>query len=143
MCAAPARGPCAARISRERKKPSRNQYSLISLYIGRLSPGIGAAKEFLQIARSLSYPVLVLNQPYTDEPLAAAPETKAWRDRDAGLFHQEFCKSDRTERKVIGVHALRNSLIPLLSIMALNLSSLFSGAVITESVFAWPGIGRM
>jgi len=47
------------------------------------------------------------------------------------------------ERRVIGVHALRNSLIPLLSIMALNLSSLFSGAVITETVFAWPGIGRM
>jgi peptide/nickel transport system permease protein len=47
------------------------------------------------------------------------------------------------ERKVIGVHALRNALIPLLSIMALNLSSLFSGAVITETVFAWPGIGRM
>jgi peptide/nickel transport system permease protein len=47
------------------------------------------------------------------------------------------------ERRVVGVHALRNSLIPLLSIMALNLSSLFSGAVITETVFAWPGIGRM
>jgi peptide/nickel transport system permease protein len=47
------------------------------------------------------------------------------------------------ERRVIGVHALRNALIPLLSIMALNLSSLFSGAVITETVFAWPGIGRM
>jgi len=47
------------------------------------------------------------------------------------------------ERRVVGVHALRNALIPLLSIMALNLSSLFSGAVITETVFAWPGIGRM
>ena len=47
------------------------------------------------------------------------------------------------ESQVIGVHALRNALIPLLSIMALNLSSLFSGAVITETVFAWPGIGRM
>ena len=47
------------------------------------------------------------------------------------------------ERQVIGVHALRNAIIPLLSIMALNLASLFSGAVITETVFAWPGIGRM
>lgn len=47
------------------------------------------------------------------------------------------------ERRVIGVHALRNALIPLLSVMALNLSSLFSGAVITETVFAWPGIGRL
>lgn len=47
------------------------------------------------------------------------------------------------ERAVVGVHALRNALIPVVSIMALNLAGLFSGAVITETVFAWPGIGRM
>jgi peptide/nickel transport system permease protein len=47
------------------------------------------------------------------------------------------------ERIVIGVHALRNALVPVLSIMALNLADLFSGAVITETIFAWPGIGRM
>lgn len=48
-----------------------------------------------------------------------------------------------SERTVVGVHALRNALIPVVSIMALNLAALFSGAVITETVFAWPGIGRM
>jgi peptide/nickel transport system permease protein len=47
------------------------------------------------------------------------------------------------ERTVVGVHALRNASIPVLSVMALNLAGLFSGAVITETVFAWPGIGRM
>lgn len=47
------------------------------------------------------------------------------------------------ERTVIGIHALRNALIPVVSIMALNLADLFSGAVITETVFAWPGIGRL
>ncbi|MGD2070499.1 MAG: ABC transporter permease [Gemmatimonadota bacterium] len=47
------------------------------------------------------------------------------------------------ERVVVGVHALRNALVPVVSIMALNLAGLFSGAVITETVFAWPGIGRM
>ena len=47
------------------------------------------------------------------------------------------------ERAVIGVHALRNALLPLISIMALNLAGLFSGAVITETIFAWPGIGRL
>jgi peptide/nickel transport system permease protein len=41
------------------------------------------------------------------------------------------------------VHALRNALIPVVSIMALNLADLFSGAIITETIFAWPGIGRM
>lgn len=47
------------------------------------------------------------------------------------------------ERVVVGVHGLRNALIPVVSIMALNLAGLFSGAVITETIFAWPGIGRM
>jgi peptide/nickel transport system permease protein len=47
------------------------------------------------------------------------------------------------ERTVVGVHAVRNALIPVVSVMALNLADLFSGAVITETVFAWPGIGRM
>jgi peptide/nickel transport system permease protein len=46
-------------------------------------------------------------------------------------------------RVVLGVHALRNALIPVVSVMALDLAGLFSGAIITETVFAWPGIGRM
>jgi peptide/nickel transport system permease protein len=48
-----------------------------------------------------------------------------------------------SERSVVWGHALRNAMIPVVSVMALNLSGLFSGAVITETVFAWPGIGRM
>jgi peptide/nickel transport system permease protein len=47
------------------------------------------------------------------------------------------------ERAVVGVHALRNALVPVVSVMALSLADLFSGAVITETIFAWPGIGRM
>jgi peptide/nickel transport system permease protein len=44
---------------------------------------------------------------------------------------------------VLGRHALKNALIPVISIMALDLAGLFSGAVITETIFAWPGIGRL
>jgi peptide/nickel transport system permease protein len=47
------------------------------------------------------------------------------------------------ERAVVWSHALRNAMIPVVSVMALNLAGLFSGAVITETIFAWPGIGRM
>jgi peptide/nickel transport system permease protein len=47
------------------------------------------------------------------------------------------------ERAVVGIHAARNALIPVVSVMALNLAGLFSGAVITETIFAWPGVGRM
>jgi len=47
------------------------------------------------------------------------------------------------QHTVIGTHALRNALIPVVSVVALSMANLFSGAVITETIFAWPGIGRM
>ena len=40
-------------------------------------------------------------------------------------------------------HALRNSLIPLVTIVALQFGAVLTGAVITETIFAWPGIGRL
>jgi peptide/nickel transport system permease protein len=46
------------------------------------------------------------------------------------------------EALVVGVHALRNALIPVVTVIGLNFASLLSGAVLTETVFAWPGIGR-
>ena len=40
-------------------------------------------------------------------------------------------------------HALRNALIPVVTIIALDFGTLFSGALITETIFAWPGMGRL
>jgi peptide/nickel transport system permease protein len=40
-------------------------------------------------------------------------------------------------------HALRNALVPVVTVVALDLASIISGAIITETVFAWPGIGRL
>ncbi len=45
--------------------------------------------------------------------------------------------------RVLLVHAVRNAMVPVISVMALALGDLVSGAVITETVFAWPGIGRL
>ena len=45
------------------------------------------------------------------------------------------------ERTVVWKHALRNALIPLVTLWALNLSALLGGAVVTESIFSWPGLG--
>lgn len=44
--------------------------------------------------------------------------------------------------RVIFVHILRNALIPVITVIGLDLASLMGGAVLTETVFAWPGIGR-
>lgn len=48
-----------------------------------------------------------------------------------------------TERVVVLRHALRNTALPLITVMGLELGGLLTGAVITETVFAWPGIGRL
>jgi peptide/nickel transport system permease protein len=47
------------------------------------------------------------------------------------------------ERTVIARHALPNALIPVLTLIGIDLGNLMAGSVITETVFAWPGIGRL
>ena len=47
------------------------------------------------------------------------------------------------ERTVIARHALRNALLPVVTIVGLQFGALLSGAVITENVFAWPGVGTL
>lgn len=48
-----------------------------------------------------------------------------------------------SERVVILKHAFRNALIPVVTVLALSIPSLFGGAVLTETVFSWPGVGRL
>ncbi|MCK4851495.1 MAG: ABC transporter permease [Candidatus Omnitrophica bacterium] len=48
-----------------------------------------------------------------------------------------------SERRVILVHALRNALLPIITIMGLTLPGLISGSFIFETIFAWPGMGRL
>jgi peptide/nickel transport system permease protein len=47
------------------------------------------------------------------------------------------------ERAVVVRHALRNALIPVVVMVGLQLGSLLGGAIITETIFAWPGVGRL
>ncbi len=47
------------------------------------------------------------------------------------------------ERTVIWRHALKNALIPIVTVIGLRFGALLSGAVLTENVFAWPGVGRL
>jgi len=48
-----------------------------------------------------------------------------------------------SERPVIFKHALKNALIPVVTLIGLHLGSLLGGAVVTETIFAWPGVGRL
>ncbi len=62
-------------------------------------------------------------------------------------LHQPFITTARAKGlargRVIGRHALRNALTPIVILLGLSLPALFSGAVFVEAVFAWPGVGRL
>ena len=63
------------------------------------------------------------------------------------VIRQDYIRTARakglSERRVILVHALRNALIPVVTILAMSIPVLFSGALITETVFSWPGMGSL
>jgi peptide/nickel transport system permease protein len=63
------------------------------------------------------------------------------------VLNQDFIRTARAKglpiRKVIYVHALRNALIPVVTVIGLQFGGLLGGAVLTETIFAWPGIGRL
>ena len=46
------------------------------------------------------------------------------------------------EKVVLFRHVLKNALIPLTTIIGLQIAGLFSGSIVTETIFAWPGVGR-
>jgi len=45
-------------------------------------------------------------------------------------------------RRVIGLHALRNAMIPVITTVGLQVGVLIAGAILTETIFSWPGIGK-
>jgi peptide/nickel transport system permease protein/oligopeptide transport system permease protein len=63
------------------------------------------------------------------------------------ILRQEYVTTARakgvSERRVVLFHALRNALIPVITVIGLRFGALLSGAVLTETVFAWPGVGRL
>ncbi len=77
----------------------------------------------------------------------AALVARLTRSSMLDVIRQDYITTARSkglvERIVIIKHALRNALIPVVTIVALQLPVLFGGAVITETVFAWPGMGRL
>jgi len=64
-----------------------------------------------------------------------------------GVLKQDYIRTAHskglTKRTVIAIHAVKNASIPVVSVITLSIARLFSGAVITETIFGWPGIGRM
>jgi peptide/nickel transport system permease protein len=77
----------------------------------------------------------------------AAPLIRYARSSMLEVIHQDFVRTARAKglnaRAVLIRHALRNALIPVITVVALELPSLVGGAVIIEQIFSWPGVGSL
>jgi peptide/nickel transport system permease protein len=77
----------------------------------------------------------------------AAGWTRYFRAGMLEVLHQDYIRTayakGLSEPAVLIRHALQNAVLPAVTIIALDLASIISGAVITEAVFGWPGIGSL
>lgn len=93
------------------------------------------------VAEHMILPVLVLTM------LGIGGLTRYFRTNMLEVIKQDFVRTARAkglkERVVIYKHALRNALLPAITLFAFELPALFSGAIITEQIFNWPGIGAI
>jgi len=78
---------------------------------------------------------------------AAAIITRMTRSSMLEVIRQDYIRTARAkgvfEKKVINKHALKNALIPVITVIGLQFGYLLGGAVLTETVYSWPGVGRM
>ncbi len=104
------------------------------------TPGHGFARA-LDIGRHLVLPALTLGIVYV------AQYSRLTHASMVEALQADYVRTARAkglpERRVVLKHALRNALIPLVTIIGLQFGQVLAGAVLVETVFAWPGLGRL
>jgi peptide/nickel transport system permease protein len=102
--------------------------------------GRKTGENFFQLLRDVTLPATSL------AILGIAADSRFGRSSMLETLNQDYIRTARakglSERTVVWKHALRNGLIPLVTLWALGFSALLSGSVVTESIFSWPGIGQ-
>jgi len=101
--------------------------------------GRKTGENFFELLRDIALPVMSLSI------LFISADSRFGRASMLETLNQDYIRTARAkgldERKVVWKHALRNALIPLVTLWALNFSALMGGSVVTESIFSWPGLG--
>jgi dipeptide transport system permease protein len=95
---------------------------------------------FLDALHHLVLPAIVLGT----IPLAII--ARMTRSSMLEVLSEDYVRTARAKGlsplRVVGLHALRNALLPVVTVIGLSVSSLLAGAVLTETIFSWPGIGK-
>jgi len=108
--------------------------------MAELRAGTGWLAALDQKVRFAILPVLTLTL------VQLGTYTRFMRGAMIEVLRQDYVRTARakgaSERRVLLGHALANALAPVLTVLALSFGALFSGALITETMFAWPGMGK-
>lgn len=95
---------------------------------------------FLDALHHLVLPAIVLGT----IPLAVI--ARMTRSSMLEVLNEDYVRTARAKglppSQVIGVHALRNALVPVVTVIGLQVGTLMAGAVLTETIFSWPGVGK-
>ncbi len=117
-----------------------NQWGLPSLPSGKMYD-VRGERNLFELVKHLVLPVLTLAL------LSAAGYVRYLRASVLEVLGQDYIRTARAKglwnALVIRRHVLKNAALPVVTIMILELASLFSGAIVTESIFAWPGMGSL
>lgn len=126
--------PVSGRIAIEYDIPPVTGFMLIDAL---LSPDEGAFKSALS---HLILPSIALGT----IPLAVI--ARMTRSSMLEVLREDYVRTARAKGastwRVVGVHALRNALIPVITTVGLQVGTLLAGAILTETIFSWPGIGK-
>jgi len=96
---------------------------------------------FKEIVMHMTLPVVVMTL------LGLGSLTRYFRSNMIDVLKQDYIRTARAkglkERKVLFTHALRNALLPAITLVGFELPALFGGSLIIEKIFNWPGIGQL
>ncbi len=95
----------------------------------------------LDVLKHAVLPIIVLTM------LSTGSLTRYFRTSMLEVIHMDYIRTARAkglhERVVIFKHALRNAMLPAITLLGFELPSLFGGAIILEKIFIWPGVGQV
>lgn len=116
---------------------------VFALKLGWLPSGgfVRFTDDPLQNLKLMILPTLTLSTAYIGS------QARYMRSAMLDVLNQDYVRTARskglTERAVVWTHAVRNALMPVITIVGLELAGLFGGAVVTETIFSLPGIGTL
>jgi dipeptide transport system permease protein len=100
----------------------------------------GEKGAFMSTVSHLILPTIVLGT----NPLAVI--ARMTRSAMLEVMGEDYIRTARAKGlssfRVVAVHALRNALIPVITVIGLQVGVLFTGAILTETIFSWPGVGK-